>query len=138
MKRLVRAIVPSRFARLCALGAVAAIAATAAWSGAPPKAEADPPCGVRLLCLYSGVDFSGLNIPIAQRDIEKLEEVEVDADLRGRVSSWINTTGMRLCGKDAKRKVLWTGSAFTRDEYVGDAANNKTRYISFLCGPPVR
>jgi hypothetical protein len=131
MRTPLPALARARLARLCAIGAVAALAATAAGSAAPPKAQAQQAdCGVRLLCLYSGVDYSGRVIKISERDIRKLDVVEVDPFVRGRVSSWINTTTLQLCGYEKGFDTfLWRGSRFTRDPYVGDRANNRTRRV---------
>jgi hypothetical protein len=46
------------------------------------------------------------------------------------VSSWINTTTRKVCGyEDDLVDLLWQGSRFTRDPYVGDRANNRTKLI---------
>jgi hypothetical protein len=131
-----------RLARLCALAAIAACAA-AAWLASPPKAEAQD-CGVRVLCLYSGVDWSGRVVTLGERELKKgnVEKgiTEVDSLVKGRVTSWINTTTLKVCGLKEdespfsdSHEVLWTGTRFTRDPFVGKKANNETDLISTRC-----
>jgi hypothetical protein len=135
-----RAAARPRLARLCALAAIAACAA-AAHLASPPKAEAEN-CGVRVLCLYSGVDWSGRVVTIGERELRRGNAgkgvTEVDSLVKGRVTSWINTTTLRVCGlRDgglfSDDEILWTGSRFMRDPYVGDKANNETDLISTRC-----
>jgi hypothetical protein len=59
--------------------------------------------------------------------------VKVDPFIKGRVSSWINTTSLRLCGETDGFNETWTGSPFTRDPYVGDLFNNETDQVSKDC-----
>jgi hypothetical protein len=149
----------ARLARLCALAVVVACAGAAPWIASPPKAEAAPvapDCGVRKLCLYSGVDWTGRVITISERELRRGNFKDpgdagitlIDPRMKGRVSSWINTTTLKLCGLESALEafssddellpsdddeILWTGSRFTRDPYVGDKVNNETDFISIHC-----
>jgi hypothetical protein len=67
------------------------------------------------------------------RHLRKAINHRVDPFVKGRVSSWINTTTLELCGLRAPDEILWRGSRFTRDPYVGDEANNETDLISRAC-----
>jgi hypothetical protein len=103
----------------------------------PARAEAVD-CGVRRLCLYSGVDWTGRSVSISERDFRNSDHparrIVVDAFVRGRVSSWINTTSLQLCGNNAALDTItFRARRFARDAYVGDRMNNKTASV-FVCG----
>jgi hypothetical protein len=114
--------------RLCALAAIAACATTAASLAAPRRADAVD-CGVRALCLYSGVDWTGRVVTISERDLRKRKTIPVDPLIKGRVSAWINTTSLKLCGKTDNFDETFIAKRFTRDPYVGDLFNNETDQV---------
>jgi Peptidase inhibitor family I36 len=147
-----------RLVRLGALLAVAVCTAVVPALVSPPNADAVD-CGVRKLCLYSGVDWTGRVITISERELRRGNITNplpgadgvtlIDPRIKGRISSWINTTTLKLCGllsaseaftpndedlrPSDEDEILWTGSRFTRDPYVGNKANNETDFISTHC-----
>jgi Peptidase inhibitor family I36 len=129
MRTHLPAVARPRLTRLCVLAAIAACAATAWLAAAPPRAEAAD-CGVRRLCLYSGVDWTGRVVTISERDLRKRKIIKVDPLVKGRVSSWINTTSLKLCGETDKPVETFIGKPFARDPYVGDLFNNETDQVS--------
>jgi hypothetical protein len=54
---------------------------------------------VRRLYLYSGVDWTGRVVTISERDLRKRKTITVDPFIKGRVSAWIDTTSLKLCGE---------------------------------------
>jgi hypothetical protein len=126
--------------RLC-LAAAVLVCAASAFALAPPRADAAnaahaahaAECGVLRLCLFSGPHFTGRMSYLTESDLDDGNLEPVPSRVKGRVSSWINETSLTMCGFRHVDEVLWRGSAFTRDEYVGDEDNNETDAIKADC-----
>jgi hypothetical protein len=88
-----------RITTLTAAVAVVAASIGTALSAAPTPADArDPDCGVRVVCLWEHNNYKGHVERIPQYRLLGPDGVKVFGSVRGRVSSIINTTSLRICG----------------------------------------